>query len=294
MGFGKVQRQELKSQAKQMIVKNIRYCITASAILALISITVELLKTVFSAYVPDFLGIHSLQDFSALYTRLLETPLEFGQSLWNFYLHHFLYEQLAVLIGVLLEAPILLAFMAGLYRIGVHGEAPERRTLGSWYTHTGLTARAIGLLFFLDVFFEVLQVILVLGPTGLMMVLTVQALASGAALLPIWVPLLPLLSIGGLVLSIFLYARWFPALHFLAKYPHLTPWGALRKSGTELKGHRREYIVLILSFLPWLLLEALTYGAAGIYVIPYLELTVTLFLEKIRLPEDPPPEEIPE
>lgn len=294
MKFGTLERQALKSQAKTLLMKNLRFCMIAAGGLVLISLLVHLLQALFSSSIPDFLGLHGPASFAALYERLLREPLVLGQALLDYSLQHFLHEQLAVILGVLLEAPLLLAFMAGLYRIGVYDESPAPRSLGQWYCRIGLSARSVTLLFFLDVIFEVLRTVLVLGPIALMLYITIQALAAGAVLLPFWVLLLPLLSLGGLVLGAFLYARWLPALHFMAKYPHLGPWGALRKSAQELKGHRWQYILLILSFLPWLLLEAVTYGIAGLYVLPYLELTVTLFLEKIRLPQDPPPEVLPQ
>ncbi len=294
MSFGRLDRQDLKREAKGLLAKNIRYCIAAATALVLLSLLVQIVETLITASVPDYLGINTVADIEGLYDRMMSDPLLFRSELFHYYGHHYLYKILGHVIGVVLEAPLLLAFMAGLYHISVCGEHPSRKTLLAWYCHPGLTARSISLLFFLDVIFEVLRTILVMGPIVLMMHISLEYMATDPMAMPLWVSALPLLSLGGLVLGAFLYARWLPALHFMAKYPHLGPWGALRKSAQELKGHRWQYICLVLSFLPWLLLEAVTYGAAGLFVLPYMELTVTLFLEKIKLPKDPPLEPLPE
>ncbi len=291
MEFSAKERRITKALAKRLMAKNLRYCLTAALLLVLLSLVVRLLQGLLTQSLPDYLGTQGWDPQTVLQGRLLEDPLGLGRQLWYFSKANFACGMLTKLLGIVLESPLLLAFMAGLYRMVAYGENPQPRSLFGWYGRAGLSSRAIVLSIFLELILELLQLVLVLGPMVLLLALALQALAAQQVLTPLAL-LLPLASLGGLVLSAFLYARWLPALHFLAKYPHLAPWGALRKSAQELKGHRWQYIGLVLSFLPWLLLESLTYGIAGIYVLPYLELTVTLFLEKIRQPQDPPPEKM--
>lgn len=47
-------------------------------------------------------------------------------------------------------------------------------------------------------------------------------------------------------------------------------------------GHRTEFLKLQLSFIPWILLTTITCGLAGIYVIPYQQLTITQFYLELK------------
>ena len=50
---------------------------------------------------------------------------------------------------------------------------------------------------------------------------------------------------------------------------------ALKLSQKITDGHKGKLAILILSFFPWMLLVAVTFGIAIIYVAPYMEMTIT-------------------
>lgn len=49
-----------------------------------------------------------------------------------------------------------------------------------------------------------------------------------------------------------------------------------------MKGHKMDFFVLSLSFIGWFLLTGITFGIAGIYVIPYYQLTIANFYNEIK------------
>lgn len=57
----------------------------------------------------------------------------------------------------------------------------------------------------------------------------------------------------------------------------------LQTSELLMKNHKGNYIIFVLSFIPWLLLCSITCGLAYIYVIPYMQLSTTVYyLERLK------------
>ena len=65
--------------------------------------------------------------------------------------------------------------------------------------------------------------------------------------------------------------------YLLAENDKLEASDAQRKSMEMMEGHKAEYFVLQLSFIPWFLLCIITFGIAAIYVTPYYEATMAEF-----------------
>ena len=72
------------------------------------------------------------------------------------------------------------------------------------------------------------------------------------------------------------------AMYVLAEHPEMKATDAIKVSQQIMEGHKMEYFMLLLSFFPWLLLTAVTFGIASIYVTPYLQLTVAQFYNNIK------------
>lgn len=81
---------------------------------------------------------------------------------------------------------------------------------------------------------------------------------------------------------IFLYSSYF-SLQIMNEYPNLKPTEAIKLSKKIVKGDRWELFVYDLSFIPWYLLMGITFGFAGIYVIPYKMTADALYYENFRL-----------
>ncbi len=74
------------------------------------------------------------------------------------------------------------------------------------------------------------------------------------------------------------------AFYILAEHPEMSGKEALDESIVIMDGHKMEYFMLGLSFIPWLLLIAVTFGIAALYVVPYMETTYTCFYLEVRKP----------
>ena len=92
-----------------------------------------------------------------------------------------------------------------------------------------------------------------------------------------------LLVIPGIIKSIS-YSQMF---YLIAEDKKLEPGKAQKKSMEMMEGHKADYFVLILSFIPWFLLCAVTLGLAAIYVVPYYQATMAEF--HVRLTKENKP-----
>ena len=72
------------------------------------------------------------------------------------------------------------------------------------------------------------------------------------------------------------------AMYILAENPGIGAREAIDRSKAMMEGHKMELFVLILSFIGWFLLGAITFGIAYIYIIPYMCATLTNFYNSIK------------
>ena len=87
-----------------------------------------------------------------------------------------------------------------------------------------------------------------------------------------------LFIIPGFILSI-MYSQ---SYYILAENPNIGIVECLKKSRLIMNGQKWNYLVLMMSFILWILLTIITFGIAGLYVIPYYELTFTNFYLDIK------------
>lgn len=64
--------------------------------------------------------------------------------------------------------------------------------------------------------------------------------------------------------------------------PNLSPMDTITESQKIMDGHKMDYFILMLSFIPWILLVGITFGIAAIYVIPYIETTTANFYNIVK------------
>lgn len=87
-----------------------------------------------------------------------------------------------------------------------------------------------------------------------------------------------LLYIPGIIKSFSYSMSWY----ILAENPDMTAREAITESRLIMDGHKFELFVLYLSFIPWILLSYVTFGIALIWVLPYMQLTMTNFYHNIK------------
>lgn len=89
-----------------------------------------------------------------------------------------------------------------------------------------------------------------------------------------------LLVVPGIIKAI----SYSQAYYILAEHPGMSSKEALDESMAMMDGHKMDYFVLILSFIPWMLLCGITCGIAALYVGPYMNATLVNFYEAIKGP----------
>ena len=87
-----------------------------------------------------------------------------------------------------------------------------------------------------------------------------------------------LLIITGIILS-FMYSQVY---YIMAENPEMSIIDCLKESSRIMKGHKMDLFVLELSFLGWVILMGITFGIAGLYVLPYYSATLTNFYLEIK------------
>lgn len=74
--------------------------------------------------------------------------------------------------------------------------------------------------------------------------------------------------------------------YILCDNPEMSGTEAINESKRIMDGHKMDLFVLHLSFIPWVLLGCITCGLGFIYVIPYMQATITNFYNDIKAPVD--------
>ncbi|MBQ6393919.1 DUF975 family protein [Candidatus Saccharibacteria bacterium] len=87
-----------------------------------------------------------------------------------------------------------------------------------------------------------------------------------------------LFIIPGIIKSI----SYSQAFFILAEHPKMEADEAIKRSMAMMEGHKMEYFILELSFIPWILLCILTFGIAAIYVLPYYNAAMTGFYYNLK------------
>ncbi len=72
------------------------------------------------------------------------------------------------------------------------------------------------------------------------------------------------------------------ALYIWTENKEMGALEAINKSKEMMDGHKMDYFVLQLSFIGWGLLTAITFGIAGIYVVPYVYATTINFYRSLK------------
>ena len=71
------------------------------------------------------------------------------------------------------------------------------------------------------------------------------------------------------------------AMMIVADNPRISARDAINSSISIMEGHKKEYFILMISFIGWLLLGIVTLGIAMIWVIPYIVATEVNFYNEI-------------
>ena len=99
-----------------------------------------------------------------------------------------------------------------------------------------------------------------------------------------------LLVIPGIIKAI----SYSQAMYIIAENPEIGAREAINRSKAMMDGHKMDYFILGLSFIGWSLLACCTFGLLYIWLIPYMQATLTNFYNSIKpVAEAPVIEETP-
>lgn len=90
--------------------------------------------------------------------------------------------------------------------------------------------------------------------------------------------ILPLiLLVAGIILYVILHLGFSQVLFLYLDFPGHSAGQLIRESLRIMKGHKKRFFLLGLSFLPLLLLVVLTFGLGALWLTPYMQLTYAFF-----------------
>ena len=71
--------------------------------------------------------------------------------------------------------------------------------------------------------------------------------------------------------------------YILLDNPNMSAMDAIKMSKNMMQGHKADYFVLMLSFIGWSILAALTLGIGYLWLIPYTQVTMANFYDSIKI-----------
>lgn len=293
-------RRELKLQAKRTLARWAKPCLLAAAALLLFTLLLEVVQATTPGTSLSYFFLSTIEDYpiqTGAWTldgdgaaRLMKTiglPAEFGaagaflaalrvDAAEVVYLLVIPFRQIPVallvqLVVLLLSTPILYGVLQQFWHV-LKGQPLPFRHIFSWYLDLRLTAKAVALQLVLELWRTVTSLVCMIPG----MTCTILGSQTGS---PDFLVLLALpLAFLGMLLGYYCYTLLLPAQYLLARSPELSAREALTQSWQMLRGSRRWFFWLQVSFLLWHLLSMSLYQVADLYVLPYQHLTSMLFL----------------
>jgi len=87
--------------------------------------------------------------------------------------------------------------------------------------------------------------------------------------------------LAGFLLAYVKLGTYYPAYFLIAQNTQMSVAEALRDSVKMMKGHAWEFLNYKLSFIPWYIIAAVTFGLGLVYVVPYRGTSDALFMRYI-------------
>ena len=113
---------------------------------------------------------------------------------------------------------------------------------------------------------------------GTTILISVMAKIGGAFML-----LLIAIAYVSMIIAIMCVAyKYVMATYIIIEDNSLTPMEAINESKTMMRGHTFELFKFQVSFFPWFILCAVTFGIAIIYVLPYMGIAQANFYRNLR------------
>lgn len=184
------------------------------------------------------------------------------------------------LVLFILNAPLLMGMFAWMSELTM-GRRPRLRFLFSWCTPFSRLFKAIraACVLVLHIFIEGLK-FCALPIAGFVYLALVSDKVETNAFAAILMFLTLFLLVGVVYTAVRSYA-YYPALYLLAAVPEMDIGEAFSQCRDFMYVNRAEFSRLILGFIPWYIIENLTFGIGGLFVKPYFYFTLLLFVQQV-------------
>jgi len=283
-GDTKALRSSVKLRARQAITRMLRPCMMASGVMLALQMAALYFKMNAGGVLGYFLlnaadyttatGIWMAEGgFTAVLRlemagALFALPLSFGQ-LGTF----------IVVNGIvfIITMPLLMGVLEHYHAI-LHERVNPLFAIFRWYLDLRLTAKAVGLGLVLALVKWSTRVVGALPGLALFVWATGSTQLESAAVSGLMF-LASVLILAGAAAGYWIYTLVLPAQYLLAREPDASVTHVLRAGIQVFQGRRWDYFVFRLSFFLWYFLVNATYGAMGIFVMPYTELSNLLYIQ---------------
>ena len=180
-------------------------------------------------------------------------------------------------------APLKMMALERMWR-AFRGQEPHPDGSLRWYTNPALVGKAI----LVDIVVVIGGALLIMaaslpGWAGLMFAY-VRASASGATGLLSLLSLISMfLMVLGILLSYYLVTRLIPLSYCLAAQPEYPLGKVFQRGFASTKGYSSGFFAFRLTLLPWYFISSFTFGAADLYVFPYVSFASFQYLQEIAV-----------
>ncbi len=102
---------------------------------------------------------------------------------------------------------------------------------------------------------------------------------------PYWYPLSLVCYILGAAANIYVQIIFSQCFYLLLDFPQKSAMELLKLSNQVMKGHKKRYFYIMISFLPLQFLSACSFNIGDLWLYPYQNMTYTLFFLDIMQPQ---------
>ncbi|MGI5971574.1 MAG: DUF975 family protein [Oscillospiraceae bacterium] len=277
-----INRLAIKLEAKRSFGLNWKVCAVSALILEVVSRLLDLFQArvspVFSA-IPE----SALQSVDS-YMNWMSSYLEKLPGIWDWR-----YTVVTILVSIIVFM-VVTPLRFGLYEIAmklINGSEASLRDIMQWFLSGDRIIRSI----FLTVAVSLLAAFwwVVFSIPAAVILLLILKLSMAEAVAAQLLILCAALAVVGAIAAVLRSSSYIVSFFLLAENPGLTVRQALRECRKIVSGRRAEFFILLLSFIVWLILAALTYGALNVFLTPYMNLTVGYYIKAVRNLNGPPP-----
>lgn len=104
---------------------------------------------------------------------------------------------------------------------------------------------------------------------------------------PYWYPLAIISYLVGIIIYIPIQIALSQCFYLLMDFPQKSALELLKLSNQVMKGHKKRFFYLQLSFVPLQILSACSFNIGDLWLLPYQNMTYTLFFLDIMQPKQP-------